>query len=42
MNSIHQTGTHFLDALVHLIEVCSPGQITECLTGVVGKSQPMV
>ena len=28
--------------LVNTVEVCSLGQITACLTGVVGKFRPMV
>jgi hypothetical protein len=42
MNSILQTGTHVFGGQVHTVAACSLGQITACLTGVVGKLRPMV
>ena len=37
-----RTGGNVFAELVHAVEVCSLGQITACLTGVVGKFRPMV
>ncbi len=44
MNSSPQTlsGGNVFAELVHTVEVCSLGQITACLTNVVGKFRPMV
>ncbi len=35
-------GDNVFAELVNIVEVCSLGQITACLTGVVGKFRPMV
>ena len=44
MNSAPQLrhGGNVIAELVNTVEVCSLGQITACLTGVVGKFRPMV
>ncbi len=42
MNSLTHSGGNVFGELVHTVEVCSLGQITACLTGVVGKFRPMV
>lgn len=42
MNSINQASARLFGELVNTVEVCSLGQITACLTGVVGKFRPMV
>lgn len=34
--------SHVLGGPVNTVEVCTLGQITACLTGVVGKFRPMV
>lgn len=42
LSSKTRSGGNVFGELVHTIEVCSLGQITACLTGVVGKFRPMV
>jgi methylmalonyl-CoA mutase len=42
LENIVRNGGNVFDELVHTVEVCSLGQITACLTGVVGKFRPMV
>ncbi len=42
MNSPAHSGGNVFAELVHSVEVCSLGQITACLTGVIGKFRPMV
>ncbi len=37
-----QSGGNVFAELVNTVEVCSLGQITACLTNVVGKFRPMV
>jgi len=40
--NITRPGGNVFGELVNTVEVCSLGQITACLTGVVGKFRPMV
>lgn len=42
MNSIDPPLARLSGELVHTVEVCALGQITACLSGVVGKLQTMV
>jgi methylmalonyl-CoA mutase cobalamin-binding domain/chain len=42
LENIARSGGNVFGELVHTVEVCSLGQITACLTGVVGKFRPMV
>lgn len=42
MNSIYQASARLSGELVNTVEECSLGQITACLTGVIGKFRPMV
>jgi hypothetical protein len=42
MNSITTARRNVFAELVNTVEVCSLGQITACLAGVVGKFRPMV
>ena len=40
--NVARNGGNVFGELVNTVEVCSLGQITACLTGVVGKFRPMV
>jgi methylmalonyl-CoA mutase len=42
LENVARSGGNVFAELVHTVEVCSLGQITACLTGVVGKFRPMV
>jgi len=42
LENIARSGGNVFGELVNTVEVCSLGQITACLTGVVGKFRPMV
>ena len=42
LENVVRNGGNVFDELVHTVEVCSLGQITACLTDVVGKFRPMV
>ncbi len=42
LENVARSGGNVFAELIHTVEVCSLGQITECLTGVVGKFRPMV
>ena len=42
LENVTRAGGNVFGELVHTVEVCSLGQITACLTGVVGKFRPMV
>ena len=42
LENVARSGGNVFGELVNTVEVCSLGQITACLTGVVGKFRPMV
>ena len=42
LENVARSGGNVFAELVHTVEVCSLGQITACLTNVVGKFRPMV
>ncbi len=42
MKAMLRSGGNVFAELVHTVEVCSLGQISACLTYVVGKFRPMV
>ncbi len=42
LENVARNGGNVFGELVHTVEVCSLGQITACLSGVVGKFRPMV
>jgi methylmalonyl-CoA mutase cobalamin-binding domain/chain len=42
LDNVARSGGNVFEELIHTVETCSLGQITACLTNVVGKFRPMV